>query len=67
MGTRKTAAAKRYEVATQLSETALMANSLPIEGRAMLTEEAMNGVRKELSIATSRAVPLLTRLFMLIL
>ncbi len=46
-GTRNIAVAKRYEAVTQLNKTASMANSIPIEGRAMLTEKIMKGARKE--------------------
>lgn len=62
-GTRKIAVAKRYEAVTQLSKTASMANSLPIEGRAMLTEEIINGARKEAKVATSNATLLFKLLF----
>ncbi len=61
-GTRNTAAASRYEVATQLSRTASMENSFPKEGRATYMEERMKGMRKEARVATRRAVPLLTPL-----
>lgn len=54
-GTRKMAAARIAEVATQLKVTAPVANSLPMAGRAMLTDEPMKGVRKELRAATIRA------------
>jgi hypothetical protein len=50
-----TAAARRKEVLIQLSVMAPSSNSRPIEGRAMLTDEPMNGVKKELSVATSIA------------
>jgi hypothetical protein len=63
-GTRNTAMARRYAVGTQLSKIASMANSLPIEGRAILMEEAINGARKELKVAISSTAFLL---FMLIL
>jgi len=49
------AADKRYAVATQPNKTASMANSLPMEGSAMLTEEPMKGVSKEFNVATSKA------------
>ncbi len=42
-------------MATQLNKTASIANSLPIEGSAILTEEPINGVRKEAIAATSNA------------
>ncbi|OIP30742.1 MAG: hypothetical protein AUK23_08075 [Deltaproteobacteria bacterium CG2_30_43_15] len=61
-GTRNITAAKRYAVATQLNKTASMANSFPIEGRAMLTEEPIKGVRKDARVATSKAELLSTPL-----
>jgi len=54
-GTKNTAADKRYEVLTQLKRTASMANSFPREGRAMLIDELMKGVKKEPTVATRRA------------
>ena len=54
-GTRNAAAASRYEVATQLSMTAVMLKSSAIAGSATLIEEPMKGVRNELSIAIMRA------------
>ena len=45
-GTRNIAAARTAEVAIQLRDNASIENSLPIEGRAMLTEDAIRGVRK---------------------
>ena len=66
-GIRNIAAANRYEVATQLNTTAFMANSLAMVGSAILTEELIKGVRKELNVAISKAVLLLTALFVLIL
>jgi len=54
-GTRNIAAARRNEIDTQLSKTASIANSLPIAGSAMLTEDIMNGRRKELSETTISA------------
>jgi len=54
------AEAKRYEVGTQLSETASMANSFPIAGRAILIEDPIKGVRKEAMVATSNTTFLLT-------
>jgi len=44
-----------------------MANSLAMVGSAILTEELIKGVRKELNVAISKAVLLLTALFVLIL
>src|SRR4030067_876509 len=54
-GTRKAADDKRYEVATQLSSTASIENSGPMERIATLIEEAMKGVTKELRTATVMA------------
>jgi len=54
-GTRKIAAARTADVATQLKVTASKENSSPIAGRAMFTEEPMKGVRKELPAAAARA------------
>jgi hypothetical protein len=45
-------------VATQLSETASIPKCLPMDGRAILTEDPMNGVRKEASVATSSTAAL---------
>jgi hypothetical protein len=59
-GTRNTAEAKRKDVATQLSKTASIGNSVSIEGRAMLIEEAIKGVRKELSVVTNKTDHLFT-------
>ena len=56
-GTKNTAAANRYAVATQLSVTAFKENCLPIDGRAIFTDELVNGVRNELMEAmTSMAL-----------
>lgn len=44
-GIRKIAAAKIYEVATQLKEMASSPNSFPNEGRATFIAETINGVR----------------------
>ena len=54
------AAASRYAVVTQLSVTASMENSRPMDGRAMLTDVAMNGVRKDAVAATRRTTLLST-------
>src|SRR4030042_58375 len=54
-GTRNTAAARRYEVTTQLKDTAVIENSSAIDGNATLMDDAMNGVRNELSMATRKA------------
>ena len=58
-GTRKAAAASKYDVATQVSSTALIENSSDMEGRATLTADAMNGVWKDVSITTARTTRLL--------
>jgi len=58
-GMRKTEEERRYEAGTHPSNTALMENSFPIAGRAILMEELMNGVRKEARLATTSAVCLL--------
>lgn len=65
-GTRNTAAARRYEVATQLNRTAFIPNSCPIDGSAMLTEEPIKGVRKEPNVTISRAAFLFGALFTLV-
>jgi hypothetical protein len=49
------AAASRKAVLIQASDTAPIDNSSPMDGRATLTEEAMNGPRKEVKVATTRA------------
>ena len=54
-GTRNIAAARRYEVATQLRAIASSENARPIEGRAMFTVDAMKGVMKDAEVETSRA------------
>jgi hypothetical protein len=59
-GTRKTAVAKRNAVATQPSKTASMANSFPIVGSAILTEDPIKGMRKEVIVTTSNTAFLLT-------
>jgi hypothetical protein len=58
-GTKKAAAASVYEVATQFNETAFSDSWSAIDGRAMLTEDARKGVRKELNMATIRTTLLL--------
>ena len=47
------AAARRYAVATQLKATAFNNRSLSMEGSAILTEDPVKGVRKELIPAMS--------------
>src|SRR5512143_1919664 len=53
-GTRNTAAESRYAVGTQLMSTALMWNSLPMAGSAILTEETVKGVRNADRVAIRR-------------
>jgi hypothetical protein len=65
-GTKNIAADKRYAVATQPKSTASMANSLPMVGRAIFTEEPIKGVRKAVSVATSKAVLLVAESLVLI-
>jgi hypothetical protein len=50
-GTRRTAEDRRYAVATQPNVTASNDRSLPIRGRAILTEETMKGKGKKVSVA----------------
>jgi len=45
----------KADVATHPSKTAFIWNSLLIDGRAMLTEEAIKGVMKEARVETMRA------------
>ena len=54
-GTKNMAADRRYAVATQPNKTASIANSLPMEGSAMLVEEPMKGTTNEVNVATSNA------------
>jgi hypothetical protein len=49
------AADRMYDVGTQLMSTALIWNSLPMAGSAILMDETMNGVRKEENVAMRRA------------
>ena len=58
-GTRNMAAASRYAVGTQLKRMAFIANSRPIDGRAMFTEVAAKGVKNEAAVVAIRAVRLL--------
>ena len=53
-GIRVMAAARIKDVATQPMDRAVMDNSLAIAGRATLTAEPINGVRKELRVVTRR-------------
>ena len=61
-GRRNTVAAKRYEVATHANDTASIENSLPIDGRAILMEDPIKGVRKDAIVTTSSTVLLLALL-----
>src|SRR5512147_40193 len=54
-GKRKTAAARMNDVATHPRTIASTPNSRPIVGRAIRTDDPMNGERKELSVDTNRA------------
>jgi hypothetical protein len=60
-GTRKTADANIYEVATQPIKTASIDNSCPIEGSAIFTEDPIKGVRNEAIVAIIRVTFLLAR------
>jgi formiminotetrahydrofolate cyclodeaminase len=51
----KTAAERRYDVATHVSRTASISNSSAIDGNATLIEDAMKGAKNELNMATIRA------------
>jgi hypothetical protein len=59
-GTAKTADANKYAVGIQLNMIASAANSEPIAGRAILTADAIKGVKNEANVATSRAGILLS-------
>ena len=54
-GTRKIAAASTAEVAIQLRDNASMENSRPMEGSAMLTEDAIRGVRNAAAVDAASA------------
>ncbi len=54
-GTANIAAASKKAVGIQLRTMASAANSAPIEGSAMLTDEPMNGVKKLANVATTSA------------
>ena len=58
-GTANIAAANKNDVGTQLKSIALVANSFPIAGRAILTAELMNGVKKLAKVATNNAAILI--------
>jgi hypothetical protein len=49
------AADRMYDVGTQLMSTALIWNSFPMAGSAILMDETMKGVRKEANVAITRA------------
>jgi hypothetical protein len=58
-GTANIAAASKNDVGTQLSRMALVANSAPIAGNAILTDELINGVKKLAKVATNKAAILI--------
>ncbi len=58
-GTANMAAANKNDVGTQLNRMALVANSDPIAGSAMLTAELINGVKKLAKVATNNAAILI--------
>jgi hypothetical protein len=49
------AAARRKDIATQLSRRASIEDSCPMDGRATLRADAMKGIRKEAMVAVTRA------------
>ena len=53
------AAANKNDVGIQLNRMALVANSAPIAGRAILTAELIKGVKKLARVATNNAVILI--------
>lgn len=53
------AAASKNDVGIQLNRIALVANSAPIAGSAMLTAELIKGVKKLAKVATSNAASLI--------
>src|SRR5208337_2059106 len=55
-GTKKSAEARRYAVATHESEIASIWNAVPIVGSAMLTAEPSKGVRKPARMAIRRTI-----------
>ena len=57
-GIKTTATAKIMAVFTQPKRTASMANSFPMEGRAMLTEEVVKAITNE-NVETTTKVALL--------
>jgi hypothetical protein len=59
-GTRKAAAASKYEVATQFNVTASSDSFVPIDGSAILIEDDVKGVRNELIMAIANTTFLLT-------
>jgi hypothetical protein len=66
-GTRNTAAARRYEVATQFNSTASIENCFPIEGSAIFTEDPIKGVMNAATEAIISVVFLLTLLVLFII
>jgi len=55
LGTRNTATAKRYAVATHVNMTASICSSFPMTGSATFMDEPMKGVMNELSVAITSA------------
>ena len=51
IGSKKTAEASRYELTTQLREMASIENSALMAGKAILIDDPMKGVRKEVITA----------------
>ena len=54
-GTRNIPSERRKEVVTQPNKTASISNSFPMDGRAIMTEDPMKGIRAEPSVVTRRA------------
>jgi hypothetical protein len=59
IGSKKTAEASRQELTTQLKEMASIENSALMAGRAILIDDPMNGVRKEVITAITKITFLL--------
>jgi len=59
-GTSMVAEDNRNAMAIQLSDTAFMDNSLPMEGSAILTADPMKGLKKEDSMITASKIPRFT-------
>ena len=54
-GTRNIPSERRKEVVTQPNKTASIINSFPMDGRAIITEDPMKGIKKEPSVIARRA------------